>query len=136
MGKRKLPSVLLAILSVSAALAMAEVLLPFYDPVDIFRPPEHLSEDVWRDLLHQPSSIPGLAYELAPGREGHSRGAMVKINSLGMRDDEPRSDASLSRIAVIGDSIAFGFGVREEYTFSSVLERLLQGEMALKSLKC
>lgn len=52
---------------------------------------------------------------------------MIRTNSYGMRDDEPRTnlDASVRRIAVLGDSFTFGFGVEGEYTYPNVLEKLL-----------
>ncbi len=62
-----------------------------------------------------------------PGVEGEILGTNYKINSDGFRGPVhaiPRPPGGL-RIVVLGDSIAFGFGVREEQTFPRVLEALL-----------
>jgi len=129
--KKVLRSLLLTITAVSLVLIIAEVCLHLFDLIDYRAPPKQLSNDVWRELLHRPSPIPGLAYELVPNREKYSHGAMIKTNSFGMRDDEPhpKNDTSLHRIAVIGDSVTFGFGVRGEHTYTNVLEQLLNKEI-------
>jgi hypothetical protein len=79
----------------------------------IFRENYRLSED------------PQLGYELVPG----SRDGKQRINSSGMRDaDYPRAKpAGVYRIAVIGDSIAYGFGVQRSDTLAKQLEDLLRG---------
>lgn len=108
-------------------LILAELFFYFLYPIGYLRPPRRLSEEASRKLLYRPSSVPGLAYELAPNREQYSRGATIRTNSFGMRDDEPRTgiDDSLHRIVVLGDSFTFGFGVAGEDTYPNVLERLL-----------
>lgn len=85
------------------------------------------TEPAWYELLHRRSAIDGLAYELVPNRDKLHYGVPVHINSYGLRDDESRApyDDSLLRIAVLGDSYTFGFGVSGEYTYPNVLERLL-----------
>jgi hypothetical protein len=47
------------------------------------------------------------------------------VNSLGMRGSEPNSTAKF-RILVIGDSHAFGVGLKDNETLSAVLERKFQ----------
>jgi len=99
----------------------------------LFRPVQHLAlsepgpEDEWKSYLHRASSVPGLAYELAPGAEQRKYGVENRTNGHGMRDLEPVTDAEgeLARIAVLGDSVTFGFGVPEESTYPRVLEVLL-----------
>lgn len=62
-----------------------------------------------------------------PGFRGEFRGRPVSINSLGLRGPElarPRP-AGRRRIACLGDSITFGFGVADDETYSHVLGRLL-----------
>ena len=78
---------------------------------------------VWKGN-YQLSKNPALRYELAPG----SRDGRSKINSLGMRDREYASSKppGTFRIAVIGDSIAFGLSVDEKWSFSTQLEGLLE----------
>ena len=36
--------------------------------------PGHLRDAEWQHLMHRPSDIPGLAYELVPDMEGRRRG--------------------------------------------------------------
>jgi len=96
-------------------------------PVRYMAPPADRSPAVWRELLHRPSSIPGLSYELAPNKSGYATNAVIHTNSYGMRDTEPLPPGQkLRRIAVIGDSVTFGFGVPGDKTFPNVLEELLR----------
>jgi lysophospholipase L1-like esterase len=56
------------------------------------------------------------------------RDARIRTNSLGMRSPEPdstRAPGSL-RIGVVGDSVAFGFGVEDDQTWSAHLRRRLE----------
>jgi lysophospholipase L1-like esterase len=71
---------------------------------------------------YQLSQNPALRYELAPG----SSDGRSKINTHGMRDREYPLDKppGTFRIAVIGDSIAFGNSISESSTFSTQLEAL------------
>jgi lysophospholipase L1-like esterase len=68
-----------------------------------------------------------LSYELVPDMQKFSHGAKVQTNSYGMRDREPLEGVgeSLRRIAVLGDSFTFGFGVPERVVYPTVLERRL-----------
>ena len=69
------------------------------------------------------SRNPVLRYELEPG----SKAGRSNINSHGMRDREYdlEKPAGTFRIAVIGDSIAYGFSLPERWSFSAQLEELL-----------
>lgn len=128
MNKRKvLPNLLLTVFAFIVAFAMAEAFLHFFHPIKFRQPPDKRPNDTWRELLHQPSPVPGLAYELTANREKLRDGVLVKTNNFGMRDDEPSpvQDGSVRRIAVLGDSFTFGFGVAGEHTYANVLERLL-----------
>lgn len=125
------PRLLLALAATLASLAGAELLSRAVAPTDFRKPPEPVPDDVWRGLLHRPSEIPGLAYELRPGREGRAQGAEVRTNAFGMRDDEPWSGTGPppARIAILGDSFTFGFGVAADETYPNVLERRLEAEL-------
>ncbi len=72
---------------------------------------------------YQLSKNPILRYELKP----NSKDGKFKINSHGMRNKEISFDKpkGIFRIAIIGDSIAFGFRVQQDQSFSSKLEELL-----------
>jgi lysophospholipase L1-like esterase len=79
-----------------------------------------------RDYFLRASTRPGLDYELVPGIRGHAWGADIAINSHGFRDrdypvEKPRG---VRRIAVIGDSIAFGNHMAASDTFPEQLEAL------------
>lgn len=130
-NKKTLLKILLMISALFLTLTALETFLRLFYPIDYLMPPQRIPDDVWNELLHKASPIPGLAYELVPNREKYAHGAVVKTNSWGMRDDEPRpkEDRSVHRIAVLGDSFTFGFGVPGEDTYPNVLERLLNKEM-------
>lgn len=124
---RRLARISLSAFSLLFALVGAELLLRAFHPVEYYRPEEPREHDGWESLLHRPSSVPGLTYELAPNRRRNTHGAPVRTNRFGMRDTEPRAAAGapLHRLVAIGDSVTFGFGVRGEDTYPNVLERLL-----------
>lgn len=73
------------------------------------------------------SDNPRLVYELIPNAEGVFRGNPVKFNSAGFfdREREIAKPAKTFRIAAIGDSVVFGWGVTAEVRFTDVLERFL-----------
>ncbi len=122
---------LLAIAAVSFFLIIVELSLHFFYPIAYRMPTKKIPNDIWRELIHRASPVPGLSYELVPNRTKDSVGAIIKTNSFGMRDDEPhaKSDTTLHRIAALGDSFTFGFGIRGEDAYPNVLERKLNAEM-------
>ncbi|MBI4129416.1 SGNH/GDSL hydrolase family protein [Candidatus Peregrinibacteria bacterium] len=73
--------------------------------------------------IYQKSSIPEIGYELKPNISLRAYRATVTTNSLGFRSQEIDPDRPL--IAVIGDSIAFGYGVEDSETIPARLQRLL-----------
>lgn len=125
------PSLALRLLLASGAFALAfgatEIGFRIFSPVKFRQPVARMPDSAWKELLHQPCSIPGLNYELRAGFDKVLDGVHVKTNSLGMRDAEPlkKSTPGLIRIASIGDSFAFGLGVEQEDCYSDVLEQLL-----------
>lgn len=80
-------------------------------------------------LIHlvRPHADERVVYELRPGVRGVFRGKPVEINSLGMRDVERplAKRPGAFRIVVIGDSHAFGWGVRREEGLAAGLEERL-----------
>lgn len=126
-SRRNIQAVILLSISLFISIGLSELFLRYFWTIGYRQPPRPLPGEVWRELLHRPSSVPGLAYELIPNREKFSHGAMIRTNSFGMRDTEPtlNKNASLLRIIVLGDSFTFGFGVSEDQTYSNILEKLL-----------
>jgi hypothetical protein len=74
------------------------------------------------------SDDPVLQYELLPGAVDGG----ASISSAGLRDDEyvTPKPADVFRVLLIGDSIAFGFGVTQSDTLSAQLAGLLNGARA------
>jgi len=105
-------------------LVACEVILHYFHPVHFREIAPRKRNDLWRELIHQPSSVHGLVYELVPNCKRMARGKKVTINSYGMRGDEPVSSGKtpVRRIIVVGDSFTFGFGVGDEETYSKLLE--------------
>lgn len=94
--------------------------------VDLFhitanRDPERAASTVLRlgDMI-EPAAEPELIYRLIPGVRGIFMGAPVVINAAGWRGalvPERRADEETRRLLILGDSHAFGWGVREEARF-------------------
>lgn len=126
---RSIHGIMILVVSLLACVGVSELALRLIKPeaTRFMQPPRPVPENVWRAVLHRPSSIPRLSYELVPGRQKYAKGHLLSINSHGMRDRERtlQRDASSIRIAVLGDSMTFGFWVDGDETYSSVLERLL-----------
>ena len=69
----------------------------------------------------------GLFWRFRPNQEIASKVfsvATYRINSRGFRGDEPRPDAAC-RIVALGNSCSFGWAVREQYIWTTVLESML-----------
>jgi hypothetical protein len=79
--------------------------------------------------LVQASSNDRIVYELKPGLRAIFIGAPVAINAAGFREREVpvAKPPGTFRIAGLGDSEMFGWGVPAEATYLRVLEDLLQG---------
>lgn len=77
--------------------------------------------------LIRSSEVPGLIFELKPDLEALFKGEQIRINSHGYRDVERSLEkpAGTWRIAVLGDSVAFGWGVSQEQVFTRVMEERL-----------
>ncbi len=96
------------------AIAVGEVLLAHTNLID--NPPGQFRRSATR------------AFEHKPGFKGHDiLGNPIVINSHGMRDREYPVDKpqGVTRIVVLGDSVAFGWGVKAEDTFPKQLELIL-----------
>jgi lysophospholipase L1-like esterase len=108
------PQVLLLAGSLVVGLAIAEGLVRGLGLVEY--PPR----------LHQPDTTN--VYVMRPGFRGKtSKGIPLRVNAVGARGPEvsvPKRHGTF-RILLLGDSIAFGSGIREEDSFAALLERAL-----------
>jgi hypothetical protein len=78
--------------------------------------------------LVQASTVPDIVYELRPDLEGTFRGQTVRINPHGLRgarDFSREKPAGIFRIAVLGDSNTFGWGVGEGEPYSQIVQQKL-----------
>jgi len=77
------------------------------------------------------SADPLLVFELVPGTRWEDVASPIRddatISSAGLRDREypEAKPENTVRIAIVGDSVAFGWGVRQVDTLAKALERLL-----------
>lgn len=81
-----------------------------------------------RRMIWEPHPAPGAGYTLIkPGSRYEWQGIPVEINSHGLRGPETTYEkpAGTFRILNLGDSVAMGWGVREEDTYGRRLERWL-----------
>ena len=81
-----------------------------------------------RRMVWEPHPEPGAGYTLIkPGSHYEWQGIPVDINSHGLRGPETTYEKppATFRILNLGDSVAMGWGVREENTYGQQLEALL-----------
>ncbi len=107
--------VALAAASILVGLAMCEAIIRIFD----LGPEIHA---VYRDN-YRLSKNPALRYELVPG----SKDEKSRINRDGMRDPErsEKKPPGSFRIAAMGDSITYGFGVSQSESWPAQLEQIL-----------
>jgi len=76
--------------------------------------------------IKEKSDNPKIGHVHKPDSSAHLMGVDVEINSDGFRDDEYAVERNeKQRIAVLGDSLTFGWGVEKEQTFEVLLEAML-----------
>lgn len=82
--------------------------------------------------LIQKSSHPGRVYEFKPNIEAHYIGKHFETNRFGMRERDValNKEPGVRRIAGIGDSVQFAWGVLAEDSYLRVVERKLVDETA------
>ncbi|MFN8548520.1 MAG: hypothetical protein U0527_11325, partial [Candidatus Eisenbacteria bacterium] len=91
----------------------------------------------WGSIRYRPDLAKltgGLPYmELLPNAEGRHRGALVKFNRWGMRDQDYEQVPATGtyRIALVGASHTFASGVAQDESFESLIEERLNREGGL-----
>jgi hypothetical protein len=110
-----------------ALLLVIELLLAWFAPVQFRRPRPPQPDNQWSSHLHRPSTLPGVPYELNPGKSATIRGVLVSVNSLGFRGPEYSvvKPPDTLRIVAMGASVAFGWTTTAEDSYPGQLERLL-----------
>lgn len=79
---------------------------------------------------------PRRGYALRPGFDGVTKlGIPIHVSSLGLRSPEieEKKAAGVRRLLVLGDSVTFGWGIREEDSFARRLEAMLRAAPACPS---
>jgi lysophospholipase L1-like esterase len=76
---------------------------------------------------------PALRWDLKPGFEGSYSGVPCRITSYGIRGDPARGITDKQegelRILCLGDSRTFGYGVREEESYPSLLQQTISARL-------
>ncbi len=118
---RVIRSLLLVILGIALALIFGEATVRIATLNQ-----ENYVIEMWRyaKLLKTKSNDPKIGHEHIPLSSATLQNVDISINSFGMRGPEPRQGA-LHRIAIVGDSMAFGWGVPESDTLRGQLEKKL-----------
>lgn len=77
--------------------------------------------------MKQPSDHSGLSHRHIPGTKAHLMGVDVRLNSKGFRDREYalKKPANTYRILMLGDSLTFGWGAKQDEIFPALLEERL-----------
>lgn len=118
-GRKSLFALMTLVLSALFVLAVAEVMVRLTIPEETFWPVSN---------IYQPAELDELVYTYRPNFEGVAFGVDLKTNSLGFRSHEWSLEKASGtfRIALIGDSHAFGFGVPSKSIMPTVLTELLE----------
>jgi lysophospholipase L1-like esterase len=112
-----------ALLSFVFFLVLLEVTLQIYTRLFIYYDVE-MSR--YADTVKERSANPKIGHVHRPNAREHLMGVDVAINSDGLRDDEYTVERNEKfRIAVLGDSLTFGWGVEKQEAFETLLEQML-----------
>ncbi|HPA47245.1 MAG TPA: GDSL-type esterase/lipase family protein [bacterium] len=122
MGREQIYTILAVAAALVSVLVFSEILCRTWN---IGFPNRHATGD---QGLFVPDPDPEISYRLKPGFEAPVYGAMVRVNSRGLRESESlayNGPEEVYRILCLGDSVVFGFGIEQPEAFPAVLERLL-----------
>lgn len=107
-----------AICALALGLLLLEGALRVADPAYLSR-----VRDNAVDRLHVYSEAYG--WEPRPGAEAFERGVRTRINALGQRGRPiTRGRTARARVLLLGDSMAFGFGVGDDQTYAARLDAM------------
>lgn len=127
MGKRIAFGAVAVVLTCVLTLALAEIGLRVYSRVT-----PNVDVEFFRYARMMKAAAPGsgVVFRHAPNRHERFYGVDVDTNSRGFRDREiPATNVPGStRIALLGDSVTFGWGVAYGDRFSEILERAWSGD--------
>ena len=122
---RLLAKIIPAVFSVFFCLAAIEI----FARVVYGRPTMHFGLEMWKYAkdLKTPVPDPGMAFYHRPNSGEFLMGVDLKINSLGMRNQEISTNKPpvTFRIVALGDSTTEGWGVHFEETYPKLLEKAL-----------
>lgn len=121
----------LALTVVLVSLVIIELAMARWKPQSGAPEEEKLGQ--WGNQVHQASDVPGLYYELRPGAERTYKpprqGGIeipIHINQYGMRGpDFEFEKGEFRRVAILGDSTTFGYGVQDDQSYPAVLQTML-----------
>lgn len=115
--RQKVAAVLILLLSTALGLGLAEgltrLLVPRFDPSGQFDFTYHVGELV----LGPPGT------EARQAKNTGDFDVLVRINRHGLRDDKDIATAVAEDIVVVGDSVAWGWGIEAPERFSDLLQR-------------
>tara|TARA_B100001964_G_scaffold102168_1_gene114271 strand:- start:41 stop:1162 length:1122 start_codon:yes stop_codon:yes gene_type:complete len=116
--RRTLASVLLMCTSLFLTLGLLEIYVRLLVPESVFA----LAGNIYSRV-----DTPGVGYTMLPDFQGTAFGVHLETNHLGFRgpDWELEKPAGVFRIALIGDSHAFGYGVHETEAVAQQLQKRL-----------
>ncbi len=116
-------TLLAALLSFAFFFVLTEVGVRTYTRFQIFYDVE-MSR--YANEVKVPSANPKSGHVHRPGARATLMGVDVAINAAGLRDDEvPRERGEARRIAFLGDSLTFAWGVEKADSFEAQLEGML-----------
>ncbi|MBI5186495.1 MAG: SGNH/GDSL hydrolase family protein [Nitrospinae bacterium] len=137
MKKNILINIYVAIFSLSVCFLSGEIIVRFFfqDEISKERLEIGLRGNEGAKKLVRPSQDPEIFYELIPDLDTSFLGKSVKTNAEGLRvgKSDTGNDSSNDkkiRIAGVGDSSMFGWGVEQEDTYLRLLEGLLNNSNA------
>jgi len=120
----EIPKILLALLmSLVLILVFGEIATRLYTAAFTFY---DIEMSRYANELKIPSPNPKIGHVHRPNSSAHLMDVDVQINSDGLRDLEyPVARSAKHRIAVLGDSLTFAWGVAQQDSFESLLEESL-----------